>query len=108
MNVPQTFFSARVDPYNIDKGGYQASDVPVVLLVAAFHMGKEGRPRNEGALQDTLRKQWCSCLPDQQFTILHMMPNLEKEIYIARAPGRLDVLGGNADYSWSLVLQGLG
>ena len=34
MNVPQTFFSARVDPYNIGKGGYQASDVPVVLLVA--------------------------------------------------------------------------
>ncbi|CAL5049709.1 unnamed protein product [Urochloa decumbens] len=29
----------------------------------------------------------------------------EKEIYIARAPGRLDVMGGIADYSGSLVLQ---
>ncbi|KAJ0985195.1 hypothetical protein J5N97_003551 [Dioscorea zingiberensis] len=29
----------------------------------------------------------------------------EEEIYIARAPGRLDVMGGIADYSGSLVLQ---
>ena len=31
--------------------------------------------------------------------------SLQKEIYIARAPGRLDVMGGIADYSGSLVLQ---
>ncbi|XP_043713454.1 L-arabinokinase-like [Telopea speciosissima] len=31
--------------------------------------------------------------------------NWEEEIYIARAPGRLDVMGGIADYSGSLVLQ---
>jgi hypothetical protein len=30
---------------------------------------------------------------------------LQKEIYVARAPGRLDVMGGIADYSGSLVLQ---
>ncbi|KAG1364535.1 Mevalonate/galactokinase [Cocos nucifera] len=29
----------------------------------------------------------------------------EEEIYVARAPGRLDVMGGIADYSGSLVLQ---
>ncbi|XP_015693699.2 L-arabinokinase-like [Oryza brachyantha] len=29
----------------------------------------------------------------------------EEEMYIARAPGRLDVMGGIADYSGSLVLQ---
>ncbi|HMK28736.1 MAG TPA: galactokinase family protein [Terriglobales bacterium] len=29
----------------------------------------------------------------------------EKEIFVARAPGRLDVMGGIADYSGSLVLQ---
>ncbi|CAD6338439.1 unnamed protein product [Miscanthus lutarioriparius] len=29
----------------------------------------------------------------------------ETEIYVARAPGRLDVMGGIADYSGSLVLQ---
>ncbi|KAF7097436.1 hypothetical protein CFC21_099253 [Triticum aestivum] len=29
----------------------------------------------------------------------------EREIYVARAPGRLDVMGGIADYSGSLVLQ---
>jgi L-arabinokinase len=26
-------------------------------------------------------------------------------VYVARAPGRLDVMGGIADYSGSLVLQ---
>lgn len=36
--------------------------------------------------------------------IFHLVP-LQKEIYIARAPGRLDVMGGIADYSGSLVLQ---
>ncbi|KAG8069726.1 hypothetical protein GUJ93_ZPchr0006g42318 [Zizania palustris] len=29
----------------------------------------------------------------------------EEELYVARAPGRLDVMGGIADYSGSLVLQ---
>lgn len=29
----------------------------------------------------------------------------QEEIFVARAPGRLDVLGGIADYSGSLVLQ---
>ncbi|XP_026416771.1 L-arabinokinase-like isoform X2 [Papaver somniferum] len=31
--------------------------------------------------------------------------NWEDEIFVARAPGRLDVMGGIADYSGSLVLQ---
>lgn len=31
--------------------------------------------------------------------------NWEEEIFVARAPGRLDVMGGIADYSGSLVLQ---
>lgn len=31
--------------------------------------------------------------------------NWEEEIFVARAPGRLDVIGGIADYSGSLVLQ---
>lgn len=30
---------------------------------------------------------------------------LQEEIFVARAPGRLDVMGGIADYSGSLVLQ---
>ena len=29
----------------------------------------------------------------------------EREIFVARAPGRLDLMGGIADYSGSLVLQ---
>ncbi|KAK4432722.1 L-arabinokinase [Sesamum alatum] len=33
------------------------------------------------------------------------MINWEEEIVVARAPGRLDVMGGIADYSGSLVLQ---
>jgi len=38
--------------------------------------------------------------------VFHLVP-LHKEIYIyiARAPGRLNVMGGNAGYSGSLVLQ---
>ncbi|KAJ6732107.1 L-ARABINOKINASE [Salix purpurea] len=31
--------------------------------------------------------------------------NWEEDIYVSRAPGRLDVMGGIADYSGSLVLQ---
>ncbi|XP_073005010.1 L-arabinokinase-like [Typha latifolia] len=31
--------------------------------------------------------------------------NWEEEIYVSRAPGRLDVMGGIADYSGSIVLQ---
>ncbi|CAI9279805.1 unnamed protein product [Lactuca saligna] len=31
---------------------------------------------------------------------------IQEEIYVARAPGRLDVVGGIVDYSGSLVLQG--
>uniref|UniRef100_A0A0D9WTU1 GHMP kinase N-terminal domain-containing protein n=1 Tax=Leersia perrieri TaxID=77586 RepID=A0A0D9WTU1_9ORYZ len=34
-----------------------------------------------------------------------MLFDWEEEMYIARAPGRLDVMGGIADYSGSLVLQ---
>jgi hypothetical protein len=30
---------------------------------------------------------------------------LQDDIYVSRAPGRLDVMGGIADYSGSLVLQ---
>ena len=32
-------------------------------------------------------------------------PVFQEEIFVARAPGRLDVMGGIADYSGSLVLQ---
>lgn len=30
---------------------------------------------------------------------------VQEEIFVSRAPGRLDVIGGIADYSGSLVLQ---
>lgn len=30
---------------------------------------------------------------------------IQDDIFVARAPGRLDVMGGIADYSGSLVLQ---
>ena len=32
-------------------------------------------------------------------------PWAQDEVHVARAPGRLDVMGGIADYSGSLVLQ---
>ncbi|RLN11821.1 hypothetical protein C2845_PM09G23270 [Panicum miliaceum] len=41
----------------------------------------------------------------QERTDASVLFDWEKEIYIARAPGRLDVMGGIADYSGSLVLQ---
>ncbi|KAJ6354944.1 hypothetical protein OIU77_005529 [Salix suchowensis] len=49
----------------------------------------------------------------EDYEILHVRENLaaaglfnwEEEIFVARAPGRLDVMGGIADYSGSLVLQ---
>ncbi|CAL4966539.1 unnamed protein product [Urochloa decumbens] len=41
----------------------------------------------------------------QERTAASVFFDWEKEIYIARAPGRLDVMGGIADYSGSLVLQ---
>src|ERR1700743_460894 len=31
----------------------------------------------------------------------------ERPIWVARAPGRLDVMGGNVDYTGGMVLQGL-
>lgn len=34
-----------------------------------------------------------------------MLLQLQEEIFVARAPGRLDVMGGIADYSGSMVLQ---
>lgn len=37
-----------------------------------------------------------------QLTFSHF---LQDEVFVARAPGRLDVMGGIADYSGSLVLQ---
>src|ERR1700761_301674 len=31
----------------------------------------------------------------------------DKSLWVARAPGRLDVMGGNVDYTGGMVLQGL-
>lgn len=41
----------------------------------------------------------------REFMAASALFNWEEEIFIARAPGRLDVMGGIADYSGSLVLQ---
>ncbi|XAR47978.1 L-arabinokinase [Bertholletia excelsa] len=41
----------------------------------------------------------------REFMAAAAMFNWEEEIFVARAPGRLDVVGGIADYSGSLVLQ---
>ncbi|KAM3239911.1 hypothetical protein ACQJBY_053540 [Aegilops geniculata] len=47
-------------------------------------------------------------IPEKQSrerTAASVLFDLEEDIYVARAPGRLDVMGGIADYSGSLVLQ---
>jgi galactokinase len=46
---------------------------------------------------------------DQVATIVaeHSFFAPERQIWVARAPGRLDVMGGNVDYTGGMVLQGL-
>ncbi|KAI9124573.1 hypothetical protein K1719_004495 [Acacia pycnantha] len=41
----------------------------------------------------------------REFKAAASLLNLEEEIFVTRAPGRLDVMGGIGDYSGSLVLQ---
>ncbi|CAN6220188.1 unnamed protein product [Urochloa humidicola] len=53
---------------------------------------------NENNLESPEKQQ-------QERTAASVLFDWEKEIYVARAPGRLDVMGGIADYSGSLVLQ---
>ena len=49
------------------------------------------------------------CFEDQVATALesHDFFAAEEPIYVSRAPGRLDVMGGNVDYTGGFVLQGL-
>lgn len=49
------------------------------------------------------------CLEDQVATALHMHGYFapREPICVARAPGRLDFMGGNVDYTGGMVLQGL-
>ena len=52
--------------------------------------------------------QWAPCWPAPPLVAPRCCPVLccpQGDIYVARAPGRLDVMGGIADYSGSLVLQ---
>lgn len=44
-------------------------------------------------------------LNEQSLKYIHSFFNSKKEMIVSRAPGRLDVMGGIADYSGSLVLQ---
>ena len=46
-----------------------------------------------------------SALPNEREPRLRQFFSSDAAIYIARAPGRLDVMGGIADYSGSLVLE---
>lgn len=49
------------------------------------------------------------CLEDQVAAAIHTHGYFapERPVYVARAPGRLDVMGGNVDYTGGMVLQGL-
>ncbi|XP_020691925.1 L-arabinokinase isoform X2 [Dendrobium catenatum] len=62
-----------------------------LMLHPCYDGGINGGEVVAQLLQDTADGKNCSPVKD--------------EIYIARAPGRLDVMGGIADYSGSLVLQ---
>ena len=59
----------------------------------------EGNSQNSADVEDFIN------LINQPTADLCDFFNDESEIFIARAPGRLDVMGGIADYSGSLVLE---
>ena len=64
------------------------------------------RARVEPALTDALRKRGCCpcCRIEAELTVQHLLLP-DEPVLLARAPGRLDVMGGIADYSGALVLQ---
>ena len=57
-------------------------------------------------------KHWPSCAPPNKACLIlsscahhKQRGSVQEEVVVSRAPGRLDVFGGIADYSGSLVLQ---
>ena len=60
-------------------------------------------------IQETCSAVFCpprlDCLGQLQAGMMLGYGGLQDDIWVSRAPGRLDVMGGIADYSGSLVLQ---
>ncbi|XP_016515523.2 L-arabinokinase isoform X1 [Nicotiana tabacum] len=78
---------------------------------AILHGDHQGLPDTLGFLKSLAEIQ-SSCSPQynnkfqtREHLAAAAMFNWEEEIFVSRAPGRLDVMGGIADYSGSLVLQ---
>ncbi|TMW88487.1 hypothetical protein EJD97_018509 [Solanum chilense] len=81
------------DYFTILHGDHQGLPDTLGFLKSLAEMESSGRPQNNNKLQT------------RGHLAASAMFNWEEEIFVSRAPGRLDVMGGIADYSGSLVLQ---
>ncbi|KAG5594528.1 hypothetical protein H5410_035760 [Solanum commersonii] len=81
------------DYFTILHGDHQGLPDTLGFLKSLAEMESSGRPQNNNKLQT------------RDHLAASAMFNWEEEIFVSRAPGRLDVIGGIADYSGSLVLQ---
>ncbi|XP_055822494.1 L-arabinokinase-like isoform X4 [Solanum dulcamara] len=81
------------DYFTILHGDHQGLQDTLGFLKSLAEMESSGRPQNNNKLQT------------REHLAASAIFNWEEEIFVSRAPGRLDVMGGIADYSGSLVLQ---
>lgn len=83
----------------------ETAKASVVSTKCEFYMYRIVQGSSHG-LQDVTRFiDVINALDQSHIAEARTLFNLEKEIVLTRAPGRLDVMGGIADYSGSLVLQ---
>ncbi|WMV36999.1 hypothetical protein MTR67_030384 [Solanum verrucosum] len=81
------------DYFTILHGDHQGLPDTLGFLKSLAEMESSGCPQNNNKLQT------------RDHLAASAMFNWEEEFFVSRAPGRLDVIGGIADYSGSLVLQ---
>ncbi|CAM8967566.1 unnamed protein product [Rhodiola kirilowii] len=94
MKEGTAFIQSSTEDFEILHGDVQGlSDTMAFLKSLANLKGDHDSGKKVGLLQLRERKAAAKLF------------NWEEEIFVTRAPGRLDVMGGIADYSGSLVLQ---
>ncbi|MCD9646475.1 D-arabinose 1-dehydrogenase (NAD(P)(+)), partial [Datura stramonium] len=81
------------DYFAILHGDHQGLPDTLGFLKSLAEIQSTGSPQNNNKLQS------------REHLAAAAMFNWEEDIFVSRAPGRLDVMGGIADYSGSLVLQ---
>ncbi|CAN4085020.1 unnamed protein product [Withania somnifera] len=91
--LDKSSFTRQSDDFAILHGDHQGLPDTLGFLKILAEMESSGGPQNNNKLQN------------HELLAASAMFNWEKKIFVSRAPGRLDVMGGIADYSGSLVLQ---